>query len=410
MTSADQVPTVPVSSEPDAGVTALRVLVVDDDESDRRAVYRCLRLSGIRAVADEASMADEVIDRIGRVRYDCVLLDYYLPGIAGLALLERVRAAAPDTPVVIFTGRGDEEIAVELMKGGAADYLPKASLTPERLAASLRHTTQLARTAAARRRAEAERERLLEREQDARARAERASYLRDEVLAIVAHDLRSPLHTIAIASAMLDVPLPEEERRRQVEAIRRSTERMNVLISDLLDATSIEVGSLSIQRGRVDVAALLAEARELFERQARPRGLQLECDVAADVPPVDGDRGRLMQVISNLIGNSLKFTDAGGAIRLRSHAESGAVEISVEDSGRGIAPEHLPHVFDRFWRADREARTGAGLGLAIAKGIVEAHGGRIWAESTLGRGTTIHFTVPVSRDPVSRGPDPAPAE
>lgn len=411
---------VPVSVEPDAGGAALRVLVVDDDESDRRAVSRCLRLSGVRAVADEASMADEVIERVGRERYDCVLLDYYLPGTAGLSLLQRIQAAAPDTPVVIFTGRGDEEIAVELMKGGAADYLPKASLTPERLAASLRYTTELARTRAARRLAEAERERLLELEQEARARAERASHLRDEVLAIVAHDLRNPLHTIAIASAMLESSQPEEARLRQLETIRRATERMNVLISDLLDASSIEVGSLSIQRGRIDVAALLAEARDLFERQAQPRGLSFECEVATDLPPVAGDRGRLMQVIANLIGNALKFTDTGGAIRLRAHAEHGMVEISVEDSGRGIAPEHLPHVFDRFWRADREARTGAGLGLAIAKGIVEAHGGRIWAESTPGRGTTIHFTVPVlqdrvswdsvARDPVSRDPRPAPAE
>jgi signal transduction histidine kinase len=125
----------------------LRLLVVDDDGLDRLAVRRCLLQAGIRLTADEAGSADEALIRIGTAEYDCVLLDYYLPGVDGLALLRRIRDIAPDLPVVIFTGRGDEDIAVELMKAGAADYLPKATLSPDRLAASLRHVIELSRAA-----------------------------------------------------------------------------------------------------------------------------------------------------------------------------------------------------------------------------------------------------------------------
>jgi PAS domain S-box-containing protein len=132
----------------------LRILVVDDDEFDRRAVRRCLLQSGLRAAVDEAGSANEVLEHIELPKYDCILLDYYLPDADGLTLLDRIRITVPEMPVVIFTGRGDEEIAVEMMKAGAVDYLPKASLTPERLASSLRHAMELARSATARRRTE----------------------------------------------------------------------------------------------------------------------------------------------------------------------------------------------------------------------------------------------------------------
>jgi DNA-binding NtrC family response regulator len=142
----------------------LRLLVVDDDEFDRLAVRRFLKASSLRTSLDEAATQDEALDHLAGNTYDCILLDYYIPGVAGHALLAKVRDVAPEVPVVIFTGRGDEEVAVEMMKAGATDYLPKASLTPERLGASLRHAFDIARAAAARRRAEAElRERDAER-------------------------------------------------------------------------------------------------------------------------------------------------------------------------------------------------------------------------------------------------------
>ena len=134
----------------------LRLLLVEDDELDRRAVRRCLQQCGIPVIAEDVTSAEETLQRIASNGYDCVLLDYYIPGVRGLALFQKIREVAANMPVVIFTGRGDEDIAVELMKAGAADYLPKASLTAERLASSLRHIIELSGAAQARRRAEDE--------------------------------------------------------------------------------------------------------------------------------------------------------------------------------------------------------------------------------------------------------------
>src|ERR1700732_827925 len=141
---------------PQNGTYRVRILVVDDDEADRLAVRRCLHQSGLSVAIEEARTGAETLELIAHSDYDCVFLDYYLPDVAGLSLLESLQAAAPELPVVIFTGRGGEDIAVELMKAGAADYLPKASMTPERLAAGLRHAMELARATAARRQAENE--------------------------------------------------------------------------------------------------------------------------------------------------------------------------------------------------------------------------------------------------------------
>src|SRR4029077_7734602 len=145
---------IPLASQ--NGTYRLRILIVDDDETDRLAVRRCLHNSGMSVAVDEAGSAAEALKLIGSSAYDCVLLDYYLPDMPGLSLFERLRGGFPDLPVVMFTGRGDEDIAVELMKAGAADYLPKASITPERLAAGLRHAIELTRANAARKQAEHE--------------------------------------------------------------------------------------------------------------------------------------------------------------------------------------------------------------------------------------------------------------
>jgi signal transduction histidine kinase len=393
-----------MSTDTSANGGALRLLVVDDDEFDRLAVRRLLKTSDLGTVVDEASSPGEALECLARSTYDCILLDYYIPGVDGHALIEAIGAAAPNVPVVIFTGRGDEDIAVDLMKAGVADYLPKASLTLERLASSLRHAMEITRAAARRRDAERAMSESLALEHEARARAEQAKKLRDEVLAIVAHDLRNPLHTIlASSSAMLDIPLSAEERTLQLEVIRRSANTMNVLISDLLDVASIELGNLSIHREQLVIEDVLEHTVETFDRRAHARGITLERDVAPALPVVSGDRGRLAQVLSNLLANALKFTPEGGRIRLRATPADGAVQISVENSGTGIAPENLPHVFDRFWRAERSGRSGAGLGLAIARGIVEAHGGRIWVDSTPGETTTFHFTVPAAHSTAGSG-------
>jgi signal transduction histidine kinase len=223
-----------------------------------------------------------------------------------------------------------------------------------------------------------------------------ASQLRDQMLGVVAHDLRNPLSTILLQAAALRRHGPEPERRSQKseDAIQRAATRMNRLINDLLDVALLESGQLVIERTRLSPRELIAGAIELLRPLAASSTLDLRVDVDEDVPELSGDRDRLQQVLENLIGNAIKFTEPGGSIVTRASSGDHEVLFSVTDTGRGIAAEHLPFVFDRFWQATRAGRQGAGLGLAIARGIVEAHGGRIGVESTQGRGTTFWFTIP----------------
>jgi PAS domain S-box-containing protein len=243
--------------------------------------------------------------------------------------------------------------------------------------------------------AEAERERLLEREHAALAEAERAIRLRDDVLAIVAHDLRDPVHTIVMsAAAMIELELPEEQRRQQLDIIRRSGRSMDHLIRDLLDVTRIEMGGLTVHLSRVRLAQVIDEVVVAFDAQVRQRALSIDADTSSQLPDVFADRDRIAQVLNNLIGNAMKFTPPHGRISVRARSVEDNVEVSVVDTGVGISPDDLARVFDRYWQADRGARQGVGLGLTIVRGIIDAHGGRIEANSRRGEGTTFRFTLP----------------
>jgi signal transduction histidine kinase len=223
----------------------------------------------------------------------------------------------------------------------------------------------------------------------------KASQLRDQMLGVVAHDLRNPLSTILLQAAALRRHGAEPERRSQKseDAIYRAATRMNRLIDDLLDVALIESGQLLIERARLSARELIVAAVDLLGPLAASGALELRVDASEGIPDVLGDRDRLLQVLENLIGNAIKFTAPGGSIGVRASSGDHDVLFWVADTGSGIAAEHLPLVFDRFWQA-RTGRQGTGLGLAIAKGIVEAHGGRIGVESTQGRGTTFWFTIP----------------
>ena len=236
----------------------------------------------------------------------------------------------------------------------------------------------------------------------------RASRARDEVLSVVSHDLRNPLSGITMcASVLLDPePTPPDSVRSMAEVIRESAQWMGRIIQDLLDASRIEAGRLALERAPVTVASVLDAISDLMRLQVQSASVELTVDTAADLPMLDADRERVLQVLMNLLGNALKFTPAGGRIAIDvatsdragpSAAPSEArsfVCFRIRDTGVGIADSHLPHVFDRYWQVHVTGRAGAGLGLAIAKGIVEAHGGMIWAESSLGVGTMFAFTIP----------------
>jgi PAS domain S-box-containing protein len=228
-------------------------------------------------------------------------------------------------------------------------------------------------------------------EREARERAERATRMRDRMLAAVAHDLRNPLNTIALTVQAL---LAGGRSDRELGVIERSAAAMDHLIRDLLDVSTLEAGYTTVERMPVDLDALCRDAVELFGAQARQRGIELNCETHAEMLRVRGDPHRLAQVLSNLLGNALKFTPRGGVIHVRGEAAAGAARISVEDTGPGIHEEDLPRLFEPFWSGRTGDQTGAGLGLSICRAIVEAHGGRIWAEARAGGGAAIRFDLP----------------
>jgi PAS domain S-box-containing protein len=232
--------------------------------------------------------------------------------------------------------------------------------------------------------------------------AEKATKARDHMLGIVAHDLRNPLGTILMASELLAETLAEGTvARKQVAIVQRAGERMKRLIKDLLDIKRIENGRLAVEPRPMPSLAMLNEAAETLRPLAAANGLELVLDAPDDLPLVGADPHRMQQVLSNLVGNAIKFTPRQGKIFVRGRREGSEVRVAVEDTGPGIPTEQLPHIFGQFWQGGRDDKRGIGLGLSIAKGIVDAHGGRIWVESTLGAGSSFYFTLPVSTGVVS---------
>ena len=224
-----------------------------------------------------------------------------------------------------------------------------------------------------------------------------ATELRERVLGVVAHDLRNPLAAIRLETSLLKRRAPDPERRSQQpgDFINSVAIRMDRIIQDLLSAALIEVGELTMQPTRLSTSRLVTEAVDMQRPAASSSSVELQLDLEPDVRDIWADHDRLLQVLENLIGNAIKFTSPGGRITVGAASTGNEVLFRVADTGCGISPGDMPQIFDRFWRAtERTGRVGAGLGLHITKGIVEAHGGRIWVESTLGRGSTFFFSIP----------------
>jgi signal transduction histidine kinase len=224
--------------------------------------------------------------------------------------------------------------------------------------------------------------------------AQRAIRARDEVLAVVSHDLKNPLESVLLSASLL-LRSPESPRvRRYAEALHRSARQMDRLIRDLLDLSASDAGKLRVDMRSERLEPVLEEALVLFTTVAGEREISLGTGGVPLGREVRCDRERVLQVLSNLVGNAVRFAPRGGHVRIEVASSEREVAIAVRDDGPGIPPEDLPHVFDRYWR--RDSRRGTGLGLAIARGIVEAHGGRIHVESAVGRGSTFTFTLPLA--------------
>lgn len=229
--------------------------------------------------------------------------------------------------------------------------------------------------------------------------AERAIVTRREILNSVVHDLRDPLNTIMLALGPIEALHMDERVAKSIAIVRRQAGKMSRLLEDLLDVARIDGGSLRIEPEPIDVAALLTEVAADFTLLADIAGVTIHLDFPASLPPFQGDRARLVQALSNLLSNALKFTPRAGEVRIAARHEASGLRIEIADSGCGIDSALLEKVFDAFWQADPSNRNGAGLGLHIVRGIIESHGGHVRVRSSSGAGATFEIELPLSQSP-----------
>ena len=386
-----------------------RLLVVDDEENIVLTISEVLRLEGYEVdVASSGSGAVGLLER--GPEYDLVLTDLHMDEGDGLSLLQEVRARAPLTIVVVLTGFAAVESAIAALRHGAYDYLTKPCIIAELIhtvGRGIEHRRLLLSEREARTGLE-ELNRELERRVEERtaelSRVNRelveANRMKDIFLATLSHELRTPLTPVLgwvnllRSGAASDPPMLTQG----LDAIERNARLQARLVDDLLDISRIVSGKLSIEWEPVDLCAVVGLATEPVRADASSRDITL----AVELPPcplvVQGAPLRLQQVVWNLLSNAVKFTPRGGRVGVRVWRESGEARVEVSDSGIGIPPEFLPHVFDRFRQADGSTTRqygGLGLGLAIVRALAELHGGWVVADSGgEGRGSRFTFGVP----------------
>ncbi|WP_420715233.1 ATP-binding protein [Corallococcus sp. BB11-1] len=391
---------------PSASVQAKTRILVADDNADMR--HYLTRLLAPHWSVETATHGLQALAAARANPPDLILSDVMMPGMNGMELIQALRQdeRTRTIPLVLLSARAGEEATIEGLRSGADEYLVKPFSSNELLA---RVNAQLT---VSRLRQEALRAERMHAQETARLleASRRATRAREETLAVVSHDLRSPLTAIGTSAELLQRALGNDERetrlRKHTDAIRRSVGRMNLLIADLLDLASIDAGTLSIDVHPQTVEELVRETRELFAPQAADKGLRFTVDMAPGLV-LRCDKERILQTLGNLLSNAIKFTPHGGSVGLRVETQAGSrdVRFGVADTGPGVAPGVQSHIFDRYWHAAQKQREGHGLGLSIAKGIVEGHGGRIWVESEEGRGSTFWFSLPA--EPERRAVSPA---
>jgi signal transduction histidine kinase len=367
------------------------VLVVDDTDASRFAKCMLLRRAGFCVI--EVSTGRAALEAMHRQPIDLVLLDINLPDMSGLEVCARIKADARYATVQVLqnsaTAISDED-KIRGLDGGADAYLAEPT-HPDVVLATLHALLRV-------RRAEQERAVALEREQEARRQAEQANRIKDNFLATLSHELRTPLNAaIGWITLLKGGTLDGDRQARAIEALERSARQQWTLINELLDAASIQQQKMHLEISAVDLDAVGAAVVELVRPEAARKGIEL----AASIEPAraTGDPARLQQVVTNLLNNAVQFTDTGGRVTLSIGRDGDEAVIQVEDSGMGIDPRFLPHVFEEFQQAEGTGtgKGGLGLGLAISRHIVELHRGSIQAASAgLGRGATFTVRIPAA--------------
>jgi signal transduction histidine kinase len=369
------------------------LLVVDDNEDNRYTLTRRLDREGYRNLT-VAGNGREALDLLSAQAFDLVLLDIMMPDMNGYEVLERMKVtpALRDIPVIMISALDEVDSVIRCVELGAEDYLTKPfnpTLLRARVGASLE-----------KKRLRDEVRRNLEQIQDKSRQLADASRHKSEFLASMSHELRTPLNAILgytelIADGIYGVP--PDKMQAVLKRVESNGRHLLGLINAVLDLSKIEAGRLTLDLTGYSLQSVAQTVYHAVEPLAADKKLAFRADIAPDLPPGRGDERRLTQVLLNLVGNAIKFTDSGEVV-VKAGASNGDFNVSVRDTGPGISVCDQAELFREYRQADNPAirkKEGTGLGLAISKRIVEMHGGRIWIESRLGQGSTFFVTLPV---------------
>jgi len=392
----------------------LKILIVDDDAVDRMAVGRALSKAGFALEIVEAEDSGIALASLKETKFDCIFLDYRLPDRDGLELIKDLRLMGIKVPSIVLTGQGDEEIAVEVMKAGASDYLSKSKVSPETLSQTLRNAIRIHQ---AEMEAEKANQRLREsnellKQQNQQLENQReqiekqnqqlieASRLKSQFLANMSHELRTPMNSIMGFSQLLLRQYPEPLCQQQLDMVKRifnNSQNLMTMLDEVLDFSKIEAGRLDLKVEEFDLTELVTLTTEEIRSLAVEKNLDLEIKLELKNSLVVNDRTSLRRILVNLLSNAIKFTDSG-YVKIKVWEQTKErIALAVEDSGIGIAQENMELIFEAFRQVDQtitRKHSGTGLGLAIVRSLVKMMEGKIVIKSVLGKGSTFLVELP----------------
>jgi signal transduction histidine kinase len=392
----------------------LKILVVDDDEVDRIAVHRAFKKVGIKVKVHEAVDSIEAMALLDATTYDCVFLDYFLPGKDGLSLVKEIRDIGNKVPLIVLTGQGDEQTAVELMKAGASDYINKSRISGELLLKTVQNVVRIYKAEQKIEHFNLElrktNEQLKRQNQELEFKQQQihlqnlklvaASELKSRFLATMSHELKTPLNAIIAFSQMLLRKTKAKLTTSEIDMVERifnNGQNLLVLINDILDLSKIEVGKLQICPEVFDIAQLVTITVDELRSLSEQKSLSVQVILNIKNPEIVNDLNRVRQVLVNLISNAIKFTDSGGVTIEVKDICAEKIEISVRDTGIGIRKEDMNHIFEPFRQINQtnsRDRLGTGLGLAITNSLLKMMQGSISVESELGKGSVFRVELP----------------
>ncbi len=381
----------------------IKVLMIDDNEMDRRIYRRCLSMHETMVFnIVEASTAQEGLALYGNEKFDCVLLDYHLDNFTGLEVLDQMVSINPDMhpAVVVLTGYGTVDNASEVMKHGAEDYLQKASVSVDSLGRAISNAVEKSRL----------RKKVVSHRRYLEAANQKLQKQNEEIKSFyhsVSHELKSPLTALREFVSMVHEGVVGQLNDEQSEFLGTALESCDTLcghLNDLTDSVALETGSFRLDCQAVSATSAVDRIVRQFSNRAASAGLDIDVKCTTQLPAAYCDEHRLMQVLTILVSNAVKFTDQGGSVVIEvglGEADR-CLRFSVKDTGRGISTDDQKLVFDRLYQVKRDgdelqARSGLGLGLSIARQLILQHGGELIVTSELGVGSEFVFTLPVDR-------------